>query len=81
MTSTINWHRLSYKRARSLILIMAISNIPAKISAGRMMEMSLPTFSNVSIKQCKSFSFLFVNHKSRNLFRYFIDYQNIDDVL
>ncbi|GAB1864854.1 Odorant receptor [Camponotus japonicus] len=47
ITSTINWHRLSYKRARSLILIMAISNIPAKISAGRMMEMSLPTFSNI----------------------------------
>ncbi|XP_028046098.1 odorant receptor 4 [Monomorium pharaonis] len=46
-TSTINWYSLQYKRARSLILIMAISNIPEKISAGRMIEMSLPTFSNI----------------------------------
>ncbi|XP_071641232.1 odorant receptor 10-like isoform X2 [Temnothorax longispinosus] len=46
MTSTTSWHRLKYKRARTLILIMAISNIPAKISAGRIVEMSLPTFSN-----------------------------------
>ncbi|CAL1689192.1 unnamed protein product [Lasius platythorax] len=46
-TSTMNWHRLPHKRARTLILIMAVSNIPAKISAGRMIEMSLPTFSNI----------------------------------
>jgi len=50
MTSTTNWHRLPYKRARTLILIMAVSNIPAKISAGKMIEMSLPTFSNVSVE-------------------------------
>ncbi|KAL0117053.1 hypothetical protein PUN28_010127 [Cardiocondyla obscurior] len=50
MTSTTNWHRLPHKRARTLILIMAVSNIPAKISAGKMIEMSLPTFSNVSEK-------------------------------
>ena len=50
MTSTTNWHRLPHKRARTLILIMAISNIPAKISAGKMIEMSLPTFSNVSVE-------------------------------
>ncbi|XP_011880195.1 PREDICTED: odorant receptor 4-like [Vollenhovia emeryi] len=47
MTSTTNWHRLPHKRARTLILIMAVSNIPAKISAGKMIEMSLPTFSNI----------------------------------
>ncbi|KAM0725269.1 Odorant receptor 2a [Formica fusca] len=47
ITSTMNWHRLPYKRARTLILIMAVSNIPAKITAGRMIEMSLPTFSNI----------------------------------
>ncbi|XP_025158973.1 odorant receptor Or2 isoform X1 [Harpegnathos saltator] len=50
MTSTTNWYRLPHKRARALILIMAISNIPTKISAGRLIEMSLPTFSNVSIE-------------------------------
>ncbi|XP_036147239.1 odorant receptor 4 [Monomorium pharaonis] len=47
ITSTTNWYRLPYKKARGLILIMAISNIPAKITAGKMMEMSLPTFSNI----------------------------------
>ncbi|XP_025265287.1 uncharacterized protein LOC109610065 isoform X2 [Camponotus floridanus] len=46
-TSTINWYHLSYQRARSLILIIAISNIPAKISAGGMIEISLCTFSNI----------------------------------
>ncbi|KAL6259115.1 hypothetical protein P5V15_009037 [Pogonomyrmex californicus] len=47
MTSAINWHHLPHKRARNLILIMAVSNIPAKISAGKMIDMSLPTFSNI----------------------------------
>ncbi|XP_025986693.1 odorant receptor 13a-like isoform X2 [Solenopsis invicta] len=47
VTSTTNWHRLPYKRARTLILIMAVSNIPAKISAGKIMEMSLPTFGTI----------------------------------
>ncbi|XP_014484217.1 PREDICTED: odorant receptor 82a-like [Dinoponera quadriceps] len=54
MTSTTNWYRLPYMRARSLILIMAISNIPEKISAGKLIEMSLPTFGNVSIEVCHS---------------------------
>ncbi|XP_012062999.1 PREDICTED: odorant receptor 82a-like [Atta cephalotes] len=47
MTSTTNWYHLQYKRARSLILIMAVSNIPAKISAGRMIDISLPTFNDI----------------------------------
>ncbi|XP_036147247.1 odorant receptor 33a isoform X3 [Monomorium pharaonis] len=46
MASTMNWYRLPHKRTRSLILIMAISNIPAKISAGKLIDMSLLTFSN-----------------------------------
>ncbi|XP_072747259.1 uncharacterized protein [Anoplolepis gracilipes] len=50
VTSMINWHNFSVKRARSLVLIIAISNIPTKITAGRIIEMSLPTFGNVSIK-------------------------------
>ncbi|XP_011880204.1 PREDICTED: uncharacterized protein LOC105568833 isoform X3 [Vollenhovia emeryi] len=54
-TSTMNWHHFQYKRARTLVLIMVVSNIPEKISAGRIVEMSLPTFSNVSIKACLIF--------------------------
>lgn len=55
MTSTMDWHRFQYKRARALILIMVISNIPIKISAGKIVEMSLPTFSNVSMKDYLNF--------------------------
>ncbi|XP_011684385.1 PREDICTED: odorant receptor 4-like [Wasmannia auropunctata] len=55
VTSTTNWHRLPYKRARTLILIMAVSNIPTRILAGKMIEMSLPTFSNVRVKAYLSF--------------------------
>ncbi|KAL6426572.1 hypothetical protein ACFW04_009170 [Cataglyphis niger] len=47
ITSTMNWYHFPHKRARTLILIMAFSNIPAKITAGKMIEMSLPTFSNI----------------------------------
>ncbi|XP_025265378.1 odorant receptor 13a-like [Camponotus floridanus] len=58
ITSTINWYCLSYRRARSLILIMAISNIPIKISAGGMIEMSLPTFSNIITTSITYFNLL-----------------------
>ncbi|XP_072746963.1 odorant receptor 82a-like isoform X2 [Anoplolepis gracilipes] len=47
ITSMMNWHNLPVIRARTLILIIAVSNIPAKISAGRIIEMSLPTFGNI----------------------------------
>ncbi|XP_012230121.1 odorant receptor Or2-like [Linepithema humile] len=47
MISTTNWYRFPHKRARTLIIIIAISNIPAKISAGKMIEMSLVTFGNI----------------------------------
>lgn len=70
MTSTTNWYRLPCKRARILILIIAISNIPTKISAGKMIEMSLPTFSNVSVKvwlTCQ-FSLSVLNYISVSLF-------------
>ncbi|XP_036147241.1 odorant receptor 85b isoform X2 [Monomorium pharaonis] len=50
MAATMKWYRLPHKRSRSLILIMAVSNIPAKISAGKLIDMSLLTFSNVSVE-------------------------------
>ncbi|XP_015179331.1 PREDICTED: uncharacterized protein LOC107067918 [Polistes dominula] len=46
---TIEWYRLSPKLASGLILIIAISNNPVKITAGKMADLSLLTFSNVSI--------------------------------
>ncbi|XP_024220341.1 odorant receptor 4-like [Bombus impatiens] len=43
----INWYYLSRKHMRSLILIIAMSNYPMKLMAGKMVEMSLATFTDV----------------------------------
>ncbi|XP_033301954.1 odorant receptor 4-like [Bombus bifarius] len=43
----INWYHLSTKHMRSLILIIAMSNYPMKLMAGKMIEMSLATFTGV----------------------------------
>jgi len=46
----INWYQLSPKSARSLILIIAMASHPIKISAGRMVDLSLSTFGNVCVR-------------------------------
>ena len=43
----IDWYRLPTKTVQDLILIIAMSNSPAKISAGRIADLSLLTFGNV----------------------------------
>ncbi|XP_050480537.1 uncharacterized protein LOC126868770 isoform X6 [Bombus huntii] len=43
----IDWYRLPVKTVQDLILIIAMSNSPAKISAARIFILSLPTFGNV----------------------------------
>jgi len=43
----INWYQLSPRSARSVILILAMSSHPLKISGGRMIDLSLLTFGNV----------------------------------
>ncbi|CAD1471970.1 unnamed protein product, partial [Heterotrigona itama] len=42
----IDWYRLPAKTVQDLILIIAMSNSPAKISAGRIVDLSLLTFGN-----------------------------------
>ena len=44
----INYYHLSTKHMRSLILIIAMSNHPMKLVAGKMAEISLATFTDVS---------------------------------
>lgn len=44
----INYYHLPTKHMRSLILIIAMSNHTMKLSAGKMIEMSLVTFTDVS---------------------------------
>ncbi|XP_016910417.1 odorant receptor 4-like isoform X1 [Apis cerana] len=43
----IDWYHLPTKTIQNLILIMAMSNTPAKLSVGRILDLSLSTFGNV----------------------------------
>ncbi|XP_033301937.1 odorant receptor 13a-like [Bombus bifarius] len=43
----IDWYRLPAKSMQDLVLIIAMSNNPAKISAGRIVNLSLSTFASV----------------------------------
>ncbi|XP_017878917.2 odorant receptor 4-like [Ceratina calcarata] len=46
-SSSINWYRMQMKQAHSLVLVIAMSNYPIKLTAGKVMEMSLTTFTDV----------------------------------
>lgn len=43
----IDWHRLPGKKALSLILISAASNSSTKLTAGKLVELSLSSFCSV----------------------------------
>jgi len=43
----IDWYKLPAKSVRSLIMIIAMSDQPMKISAGKMIDLSLATFGTV----------------------------------
>nr|AXM05132.1 odorant receptor [Campoletis chlorideae] len=47
MTYMIEWYRLHHTKAQGLILILIISKYPARITAGKMAELSMTCFSNV----------------------------------
>lgn len=44
----IDWHRLSGKRSVALVLMIAMSNMSIKLTAGNFFELSLSTFGDVS---------------------------------
>ncbi|KAK2583207.1 hypothetical protein KPH14_009227 [Odynerus spinipes] len=44
---TINWYCLPPEAARALVLIIAVSHKPVKITAGRLIDLSLFTFGNI----------------------------------
>ncbi|XP_011147999.2 odorant receptor 4-like [Harpegnathos saltator] len=54
----INWYELPPRSARDLILIIAMSSHPIKISAGRMVDLSLTSFGNVMKSSLAYLSFL-----------------------
>ncbi|XP_072746989.1 odorant receptor 4-like [Anoplolepis gracilipes] len=43
----LEWYRLPNRKARSVILLMIMSNRPTKISAGKFVDLSLKTFGDV----------------------------------
>lgn len=45
---TLKWYRLPNKKAKALILIMATSHTSLTLKAGKFIDLSLKTFSNVS---------------------------------
>lgn len=45
---TVDWYRIPHKTARGLVLIIAMSSIPIKITAGKFMDLSLNSFGAVS---------------------------------
>ncbi|XP_018343963.1 PREDICTED: uncharacterized protein LOC108749643 [Trachymyrmex septentrionalis] len=54
----IRWYQLPAKSVRSLVLVIAMSSHPIKISAGRMIDLSLATFGNVLKTSLAYLSFL-----------------------
>lgn len=47
------------KKARSLVLLIIMSNYPIKVTAGRIVDVSLVTFTSVSIKTLDSCYYYF----------------------
>ncbi|XP_029161001.1 odorant receptor 43a-like [Nylanderia fulva] len=41
---TLDWYRIPHKTAQGLILIIAVSSVPVKITAGKFMDLSLYSF-------------------------------------
>ena len=48
----IEWYNLPAKDAYDLILLISISQYPPKLTAGKIIELSLDTFSSVSLHLC-----------------------------
>ncbi|XP_017759719.1 PREDICTED: odorant receptor 4-like [Eufriesea mexicana] len=44
---TLNWYRLPAKKAQSLILVIIMSNYPIKVTAGKIADISLSTFTDI----------------------------------
>ncbi|XP_072746835.1 odorant receptor 4-like [Anoplolepis gracilipes] len=43
----LEWYRLPDKKARGIVLVIIMSNLPTKITAGKIMDLSLKTFGDV----------------------------------
>lgn len=54
ISCTLDWYRIPHKTAQSLILIIAVSSVSIKITAGKFMDLSLYSFGAVSVSHTSS---------------------------
>lgn len=47
----MNWYRLPGKTSLTIIMVIAMANIPRRMTAGRMIELSMSSFGAVSIQK------------------------------
>lgn len=47
----MNWYRLPGKTSLTIVMVMAAANFPRKMTAGRLMELSMSSFGAVSIEK------------------------------
>lgn len=45
----VEWYRLPHNKARNLMFPMIMSNYPIELTAGKMMTITISSFSNVSM--------------------------------
>lgn len=57
---TLDWYRLPVNEARGLILVIIMSNYPIKVTAGKIVDISLITFTDVCIYK-KKLNFLYLH--------------------
>ncbi|KYN50637.1 hypothetical protein ALC56_00013, partial [Trachymyrmex septentrionalis] len=61
----LEWYRLPDKKARGIVLVIIMSNMPTKITAGKIMTLSFKTYGDVRIYiQKYSLIFLGINNNS-----------------
>lgn len=51
MSITIDWYRFPAKEARNLILVIIMSSYPVKLTAGKVVDISLSTYTDVRIQK------------------------------
>ncbi|XP_011684381.1 PREDICTED: odorant receptor 4-like [Wasmannia auropunctata] len=47
MSCVLEWYRLLDKKARAIVLVVIISNLPTKVTAGKIVDLSLKTYGDI----------------------------------
>lgn len=88
----INWYRLPHKTALGLILIISRSSTVIKLTAGKLVHLSIATFGDVSISAMSRYTFLQTWYNRYNwiisgdedihdIFKHASDYDYVDNYI